>query len=116
MGIDFSHCDASWAYSGFMAFRKRLAQEIGIDLMKMEGFTDDDKALKWSKVQDPIKHILDHSDCEGTLSPTKCALVAPRLLELISGWPKNDYDREMATELAKGMKLAAKEGKRLLFQ
>ena len=28
MGIDFSHGDASWSYSGFNRFRKRLAQEI----------------------------------------------------------------------------------------
>ena len=29
MGIDFSHGDAHWAYSGFMRFRGRLAVELG---------------------------------------------------------------------------------------
>lgn len=30
MGIDFSHCDAHWAYSGFHRFRTRLATQVGL--------------------------------------------------------------------------------------
>lgn len=38
MGLNFSHCEAQWSYSGFHCFRKRLAKEVGIDLDEMQGF------------------------------------------------------------------------------
>jgi hypothetical protein len=31
MGVDFTHCKASWAYSGFGAFRKELYNLAGWD-------------------------------------------------------------------------------------
>jgi hypothetical protein len=38
MGLDFSHCDAHWSYSGFNEFRVKLAEAAGIVLGDMEGF------------------------------------------------------------------------------
>jgi hypothetical protein len=41
MGLGLSVGDMScgqWSYSGFNAFRKKLARQIGIDLDQMEGF------------------------------------------------------------------------------
>lgn len=38
MGLDFNNCDAHWAYSGFMRFREKLSEEIGVVLHCMEGF------------------------------------------------------------------------------
>lgn len=117
MGIDFSHCEAHWAYSGFMRFRIRLAKEIGIDLMKMDGFGEapDYGGLPWDKVIDPIVPLLNHSDCDGELSPQECKLVAPRLRELVASWPDDDYDKIKALELAEGMEFAADEGEALIF-
>ena len=38
MGLWFSHGKASWGYTGFYFFRKKLAEEIGIVLDLTEGF------------------------------------------------------------------------------
>jgi len=112
MGIDFSHCTAHWSYSGFHAFRQRLAKKIGITLDGMDGFRG---SLSWDSVKDPIVPLLNHSDCDGELLPADCRKVIPRLLTLISDWD-NDYDRKMAEELITGMKKAIKENKPLRFR
>ena len=123
MGIDFSYCGAHWAYSGFNRFRERIAGETGINLRDMEGFSgflptpnqEEKEALKWNKIIDPIKLLLNHSDCDGILTPEECAKVAPRLREIISDWDDEDYDKQNAIELAEGMEQASFLGEDLEF-
>lgn len=101
---------AQWSYSGFNAFRRRLAKEIGINLDEMPGFSPDFKDIleekgweayrnakiaamsnskgKWEDVVDDIVPLLRHSDCEGIIPPEICATVGPRLAELIKDWPE----------------------------
>lgn len=112
MGLDFSHCDAHWSYSGFHFFRKRLAAEIRVELDEMAGFggTGD-----WSKVKDPIVPLLNHSDCDGELTSDECKVVASRLRELVSDWSDDDRDKADALELAQGMELAASRSEHLEF-
>jgi hypothetical protein len=118
MGIGFSHCDASWSYSGFNSFRQRLAKEIGIrdlglwwNLGGIDGKRED--------YNDPIELLLDHSNCEGVLSPEECRVIAPRLREVVEAWSeeihKGGYDKQMAIRLADGMEKAAAEEKNLEF-
>lgn len=107
---------AGWSYSGFNSFREKVAAACGIQLRKMEGFSDVDRSLllgedgvykaggyeayrdailadnatkiSWDTIDDPIKHLLHHSDCDGELAPEFCGLVADRLEEIIKDWPK----------------------------
>jgi hypothetical protein len=111
MGIDFSHCNAQWSYGGFHSFRTRLASEIGMDLRSMEGFGGD---KKFSDFKDDIIPLLNHSDCDGELSPEECKKVAPRLRELVKDWP-DGYDKRRALELAEGMELAVSKNEHLQF-
>ena len=113
MGLDFSHCDAHWSYGGFHAFRCRIADEIGINLDEMEGFGG---SKSWDEVNDPIVPLLNHSDCDGHLTPEECRIVYPRLIQLVSHWDDNDYDKINALELAKGMKICSEQGENLLFE
>ena len=149
---------AGWSYSGFNSFRERVAKQLGIDLRKMEGFSDVDKTIlekegweayrkayeaditstkiSWKTVKDPIKYLLHHSDCEGTIGPKRCALIADRLEQIIAEWPTRlklktepfwqergypleldlpDYDKEQALGLIAGMREAAKLNKPLEF-
>lgn len=39
MGLDFSHCNAQWSYSGFNTFRRMVAKSCGFCLDDMEGFS-----------------------------------------------------------------------------
>lgn len=118
MGVDFSHCDASWAYSGFNRFRARLANQIGIVLDDMDGFnrnSPDYSGVSWNTVKDPIKGLLNHSDCDGHITPKQCQRIAPRLRELVSSW-EDCYDKQMAISLADGMDEAAMKNENLEFQ
>lgn len=64
-----------------------------------------------------IVPLLNHSDCDGQLTPDECRAIAPRLREIVEGW--NDfewkYDREKAIELANGMDAAAANNEPLEF-
>jgi hypothetical protein len=144
MGLDFSHTDAYWGYMGFMRFRTKLAAEAGIALNCMECFAwnhGEDKPyksvkvygheegsysqgaivgiqpiIKWANVHDDIVPLLNHSDCDGELSPEECLKIAPRLRELVSAWDDDDRDKENALWLAEGMELAASRNEPLEFR
>jgi hypothetical protein len=111
MGLDFTESEAHWSYSGFMRFRKRIAKQINIDLDSMAGFGGN---INWDTVSDPIKPLLDHSDCEGKLTIKECKQIAPRLLEIIKSWPE-DYDKNNATVLANDLQICADKNKIMEF-
>jgi len=118
MGLDFSHSDAHWSYSGFMKFRTHLAECTGIDLDMMEGFGGDGE---WSPpLTEPIIDLLNHSDCDGELTPEQCKIIAPRLRKIVSEWSDSDYmvmyDKKNALLLADGMEEAAANGEPLEFR
>lgn len=77
----------------------------------MDGFGG---TLSFDTFDDDIIPLLDHSDCEGELSPEECARVAPRLRELVASWPPEFFVQE-ALSLAKGMDYAARAKEPLYF-
>jgi hypothetical protein len=112
MGLDFSHSEAHWSYGGFHNFRTKLADEISFDLNDMQGFGG---CKSWDDIQDDIIPLLLHSDCDGELSPDDCAKVYPRLLELVSKWNEDDWDKKKAVMLADGLKLCAECNEPMVF-
>lgn len=122
MGLDFSHTDAHFSYGGFDRFREALAEHEGIKLRDMAGFCapwrgDDPQthpSLPWDAIDTPLKPLLNHSDCDGDLSPEECAQIAPRLRQVIAElWPEG---HENGLALAEAMEVAAAAGERLEFQ
>lgn len=128
---------ATWSYGGFMNFRERLAMQIGIPLRLMEGFWKWPDTLanavlsqgaepmpnllkslpiKWAILRpDPIYALLNHSDCEGHLTPKECRAIAPRLYELVKDWPSTDYDKSQAIALCAEMRRATRQKRQLKF-
>src|SRR5687767_2435297 len=101
MGLDFrwegsqtSRERPHWSYSGFMAFRDRLAKAAGL-LGETDSLNDAySRREKWpSQFDEPLVILIDHGDCEGDLSPDQCRRLAPRLRELVAAWDVDDYDR-----------------------
>ncbi len=116
MGLNFKDSEAQWSYGGFMTFRRRLAAEIGIVLNEMQGFRIGEVAGggSWDSVKDDIVPFLNHSDCDGELTPEECKRVAPRLRELVRDWP-DGFDKGMAIILADDMERIADSGEALVF-
>jgi len=113
--IDFNGCNARWSYIGFHEFRKRLALEISVPLDDMADFSDSGFGISWDTVNDDIKLLLDHSDCDGLLVFEECKKIEPRLRELVKNWPDEDYDKINALRLADAMQLCVKEEWELFF-
>lgn len=78
----------------------------------MQGFGGEGK---WEDVRDGIKYLLNHSDCEGFLTPMEMRKIYPRLLEIAKAWPDDHPDKEQAIQLAKDMKKLASKGQQLIF-
>ncbi len=116
MGIAFSHCEASWAYSGFMSFREKLVETIIVpcDLREMY------KSGKHFILKEhPIFDFINHSDCDGFLSPEQLKVIVPALEEILEKWDITDvfisHDYNNGKELIKGMKAAIEANENLKF-
>lgn len=107
--------DATWSYTGFHNFRTEVARLDGIDLNEMAGFCDREDAVRWDSVDSALNPLLDHSDCDGVLTPEQCAQVAPRLAEL-SDQLHSSYDRRQAENLVEAMELCIASGVPLEFR
>ena len=115
MGIAFSHGNASWSYSGFMTFRTKIVNTIGLPGGLSEAYNDGSYKFL---INDPIYAFINHSDCDGDLSVEELKVVAPRLEEIIESWETNhihNYDIISGKELVESMKRAISNNEKLGF-
>jgi len=111
MGLDFSHSDAHWSYSGFNRFRKRLAACLGLNLDEMQGFGGENP---WPN-DVFCQHFMYHSDCDGDIQPKYCQEIADKLRDLVKHWPDDDFDKSQALMLADGLEGCADDGEAMEF-
>lgn len=83
MGLDTTHGCWNGPYSSFGTFREELAAQIGENLKAFEGFGGD---KSFDKLDHPVKPLLDHSDCDGELSPAECESIVEGLNQIIAGF------------------------------
>lgn len=131
MGLGFNvegyECKARWSYGGFHAFRNKLAKSIGIDLEEMDGHLKKHPTdmgyykpgnKSWKEVKSSIKDLLNHSDCQGNLTPEQCNIIFPTLRQILNLWEttvENQYDIEQGNYLADAMEYCALNNKDLNF-
>jgi len=53
MGLDFSHCDAHWAYSGFKQYRCRIWEQCGFKV-NLYSLYDQDEWLEQISSDHPL--------------------------------------------------------------
>lgn len=107
-----------WSYDGFSRFRERLARAEGFDLSEMRGF---DGHRDWDEVTTDLAPLLNHSDCDGEMTPAECLEVYPRLEDIITAWgetgdPVLDYDAQNGRCLVEAMKMCAFNDLTLIFR
>ncbi|MGW3911980.1 hypothetical protein ACWEBX_10700 [Streptomyces sp. NPDC005070] len=102
---DNSSPDVSWSYSGFAAFRRRLAETEGFALSEMWGFGGQ---RPWSEVSTALEPLLDHPDAGGEdLSPAECAPILVRLEAITAQWVREDGDQLLQQDIEDGGRLAS---------
>ena len=104
-----------WSYTGFGLFRRRLARHIGLDLDQMRNFGGEGD---WSAVASPLRHLLDHADDCGELTPQQAGELAPALRQALQEIGQDtdpdgdflwDYDQRAGTELVRLLQVCARE-------
>lgn len=77
-----------FAYLPFAEYRRYLARDAaGIDLDQMKGFGGD---TEWPPYEtQPLRYLLNHSDCDGELWSWECEALAPilRAFRPLADWP-----------------------------
>lgn len=87
MGLDTSHDAWHGPYSSFMEWRKWLANQIGFNLNEMDGFGG---SKPFEQMKHNIRPLLDHSDCDGELSPDECRQIAFGLQQILDALPADE--------------------------
>lgn len=84
MGLDLSHGNFTMPYSAFNRMRQRVAKAAGHSYPPHNQAVKDDSFIYWGSEPTPgVRVFLEHSDCDGTISPEDCATVAADLQALL---------------------------------
>ncbi len=122
MGLNFSHGKAAFGYREFNRFRTLIAMAEYIPLDKMEGFDDTNKYnLSWEDYPTKLKPFLQHSDCDGCLTPLECMQIIPRLVEIFDQWLLLNRQElyiyaKIGKEMTDGMQMAVANNEPFKFQ
>ena len=119
MGLGTTHNAFHGGYGYFMRFREALMQAIGgPPLRTMEGFNESSGALhsSWEPWLDhDLYPLLNHSDCDGFLTPSECARVAQGLNKVIASKKLNKEFEDAAFQFMTGCLDAARCEEELEF-
>lgn len=134
MGIDFRVAGLelpreicpSWAYSGFNAFRDRVLRYFGTSADEL--YRNPQNAIPttdtqptegpWSRVPTDLFPFINHSDCDGVLTPDECRRVSSWLWRVVDSWPdtvETWHDRQMGLRLVALMLICSNTGRSLEF-
>lgn len=82
MGLDITSENHHFSspYSTFNQMREYLGELIGVKLREFEGFEGN---IPFSTLNDDLKILLDHSDCDGEISLDDAKKLSMRLTELL---------------------------------
>ena len=89
MGLDTTHNCWHGSCTSFNTFRRKLAQMVGVDLYSHIGYGGDLSEEHLMQASNELFPLLNHSDCDGLLSPQECSLVAKGLTKILLEIDKN---------------------------
>ena len=115
MGLTISHNAFAASYGTFRDYRIYLAKLTDINLKTMMGFgAKQAEAISWDTVDDDLKILLDHSDCDGEISVKDCILLKRRLVQLLLVM-HDHFWFEITCEFLYGLNQAISKNEKLIF-
>ncbi len=112
MGIDFSHGDAHWAYSGFMRFRGLLASSLGYAIPLRDMYDDGSYVCMENEA---IWPLINHSDCDGELTVEEMEQILPQLKSILDNWNDDNNEKTRGMDLVESMEEAIIADEKLVF-
>ena len=113
MGLDLSHGEVHWSYSGFMRWREAVCRAAGFGRLR-EDYWEKSKQEWQSESPSPMHELLWHSDCDGEIPVEQCKPLADALEALV---PKlEEWARGHATGMVDALRSAAEDGAALEFR
>lgn len=95
MGLNTSHNAWHGPYISFNQFRYWLASLIGINLKEYIGYgINGTKDLK--TINNDLRILFDHSDCDGNISPKDCKKIADAITKILK---KVNKDSDFITKM-----------------
>lgn len=92
MGLNTTHNAWQGPYSSFNEFRKWLASKININLDEYIGYMHPDATKEITSINHKIMSLLNHSDCDGELTPEECRQIAEGIEEILNGISKEESE------------------------
>jgi hypothetical protein len=92
MGLDTSHNAWHGPYSSFNRFRHWLASKAGINLSEYYGYGSKTATKDLDSINHKIMPLLNHSDCDGELTPVECKQIAEGIDEILNGLSKEEIE------------------------
>jgi len=120
MGLDTTHDAWHGPYSKFARWRRALAEAAGMpelgDIYGHQNGNDPAYVTFAMLKPDDIHLLLDHSDCDGVISPEDAEKIAHRLEELLSEPALQEEDwQERTKQFIEGARLAFSLGEQIQF-
>ena len=138
MGLDTTHDCWHGSYHSFSAWRNHVAEAAGYPIGDRDGLDGETYVLPWDlfpmarydgegwaqqPVEDPLLHLLVHSDCDGLIHPSEGRHIAARLEQLLpriqEQSPRYEWLRDRAVPLTEafiaGLRRAAEAGEDVEF-
>jgi hypothetical protein len=113
MGLDTSHDAWHGPYSSFNQFRHKIAEAIGVNLDSFEGYGGN---VPFDELKRGVRWLLDHSDCDGHITPKRCKLIADDLKKIIPLLEDGVWSpKSQAIKFMKGCLKAYKKNEKLDF-
>jgi len=119
MGLDTSHNCWHGPYSSFGRFRRCLGEQIGINLDEYLGYNQNGTKYLDS-IEHDIKPLLNHSDCDGSLTVKESRQIAKGLTQILKNFNEelpSDYNfKEKIIQFRDGCLDAVSKKQKVKFQ
>jgi hypothetical protein len=88
MGLDTTHDCWHGAYSSFTRWRTALGRARGLPIVKLPMFAGGEPTIDYPDADglpdgDPLRMLLEHSDCDGSIPASDCVPLADALEALL---------------------------------
>lgn len=117
MGLDTTHGCFQGSYTSFFSFKCDIENQIKIKLKNDYSLT---KICELIEINTFLEPLLNHSDCDGELTPQECEKIVVGLNYILNNFNEeilhDERFKERLNSFIKGCELAIKNNESVIFE